>query len=551
MASKDSFGKTGDLWSSMFNWMSGTMTAAAQIQQANMRAFAQSMELATSAYARMWGQPVEQVVPADRRFKDEAWTENMAADLLKQSYLITSQWLMEIADGWQAIDPDLHERTRFWTQQLVDATSPANFAMTNPVVMQEIARTGGMNLIQGAQNLLKDAQSGRLTQVPEDAFEVGKDLAITPGKVVYRNRLIELIQYTPATETVHEIPILVVPPWINKYYVMDMQPENSLFKYLVDAGFTLFTISWKNPDETVLDLEWDDYLDLGTLEALRMVKEIMGVEQVNLVGYCLGGIISQVTLAYLAATGDDAQINSATYFTTHQDFSDAGEISVFISRLDVMFLEWLMKISGGYLDGRNLAATFNMLRANDLLWNYVVHNYLLGQEPASFDLLYWNNDGTRVPGKVHSFLLREFFLDNKLKEPEGIQVKGVGIDLGKITTPTYVVTADRDHIVPWRGAFLVRQLQSGPVRFILSGGGHIAGVISPPTKNRGFWINEEEKDDADAWLAGATKHDGSWWVDWIPWLEERSGRRVKPPTAAGSDEFKPLMDAPGTYVLEK
>jgi polyhydroxyalkanoate synthase len=541
----------GDLWGSMFNWMSGTMTAAAQIQQANMRAFAQSMELATSAYARMWGQPTEQVVPADRRFKDQAWSENMAADMLKQSYLISSQWLMEMADGWKSIDPDLHQRTRFWTQQLVAATSPANFAMTNPVVMQEVARTGGMNLVQGAQNLLKDTQSGRLSQVPDDAFEVGKDLAITPGKVVYRNRLIELIQYTPATETVHEIPILIVPPWINKYYVMDMQPENSLFKYLVDAGFTLFTISWKNPDETVLDLEWDDYLDLGTLEALRVVKEIAGVEQVNLVGYCLGGIISQVTLAYLAATGDDAQVNSATFFTTHQDFSDAGEISVFISRLDVMFLEWLIKVSGGYLDGRNLAATFNMLRANDLLWNYVVHNYLLGQEPASFDLLYWNNDGTRVPGKVHSFLLREFFLANKLKEPEGIQVKGAGIDLGRITTPTYVVTADRDHIVPWRGGFLVRQLQSGPVRFVLSGGGHIAGVVSPPTKNRGFWINEEEKNDADAWLAGANKHEGSWWVDWIPWLEERSGEQVTPPAAAGSDEFKPIMDAPGTYVLEK
>ncbi|MGD2077474.1 MAG: alpha/beta fold hydrolase, partial [Chloroflexota bacterium] len=427
----------------------------------------------------------------------------------------------------------------------------ANFAMTNPVVMQEIARTGGMSLFQGAQNMIKDVQSGRITQVPEDAFEVGKDLALTPGKVVYRNRLIELIQYSPNTETVHEIPILVVPPWINKYYVMDMQPQNSLFKYLIDAGFTLFTISWKNPDETVLDLEWDDYMDLGTLEALRVVKDIMEVEQVNLVGYCLGGIISQVTLAYLASQGEDKSINSATYFTTHQDFSDAGEISVFISKLDIMFLEWLMKVSGGYLDGRNMAATFNMLRANDLLWNYVVHNYLLGQQPPSFDLLYWNNDGTRVPGKVHSFLLREFFLDNKLKEPGGIQAKGVGIDLSQISTPTYVVAATRDHIVPWQGAFLVRQLQSGPVRFILSGGGHIAGVISPPAKNRGYQINEDEMLDPEAWLAGATRHEGSWWLDWTPWLAERSGKQIAPPETAGNETFKPIMDAPGTYVLEK
>jgi polyhydroxyalkanoate synthase len=539
------------MWESWFEWMNESMAAATKIQQANMQAFAQSMELATNTYARMLGQPAEQVAPADRRFKDAAWTDNLMADLLKQSYLITSAWLMEMANGWEPIDPDLHQRTRFWTQQLIDASSPANFAMTNPVVMQESARTGGMNLVQGTQNMMKDMRSGRITQVPEDAFEVGKDLAITPGKVVYRNRLIELIQYSPATETVCEIPILIVPPWINKYYVMDMQPKNSLFKYLVDAGFTLFTISWKNPDETVLDLEWDDYLDLGTLEALRVVKEIMAVDKVNIVGYCLGGVITQTTLAYLAATGEDSSINSATYFTTHQDFSDAGEISVFISRMDVMFLEWLMKVSGGYLDGRNMAATFNMLRSNDLLWNYVVHNYLLGQEPPSFDLLYWNNDGTRVPGKVHSFLLRELFLDNKLKEPGGIEIKGEAIDLGDITTPTYVVTADRDHIVPWRGAFLVRQLQSGPVRFILSGGGHIAGVISPPTKNRGYLINDDERLDPEAWLAGATKHDGSWWVDWAPWLAERSGEQIAPPDAAGTEAYEPIMDAPGTYVLEK
>jgi polyhydroxyalkanoate synthase len=551
MTQEDSSGEKGYMWESWFEWLNGSMAAVNRIQEANMRAFTQSMELATSAYGRLWGQPAEQVVPADRRFKGEAWSENPAADLLKQSYLITSAWLMEMANGWEPINPDLHKRTRFWTEQLVDASSPANFAMTNPEVMREVARTGGMNLVKGAQNMIKDVQSGRVTQVPEDAFEVGKDLAITPGKVVYRNRLIELIQYTPATETVHEIPILIVPPWINKYYVMDMQPQNSLFRHLVNAGFTLFTISWKNPDETVLDLEWADYMDLGTLEALRVVKEIMGVDKVNLVGYCLGGIISQVTLAYLAATGDDQSINSATFFTTHQDFSDAGDISVFISKLDVMFLEWLMKVSGGYLDGRNMAATFNMLRANDLLWNYVVHNYLLGQAPPSFDLLYWNNDGTRVPGKVHSFLLREFFLANKLKEPGGIEINGVAIDLGKIKTPTYVVTADRDHIVPWRGAFLVRKLQKGPVRFILSGGGHIAGVISPPDKNRGYMINEDESVDPDAWLAGATKHDGSWWLDWTPWLVELSGEQITSPKTAGSKTYEPIMDAPGTYVLEK
>jgi polyhydroxyalkanoate synthase len=360
--------------------MNGSMAAANKIQQANMQAFSQSMELASGAFARMWGQPGEQVVPGDRRFKDEAWSENLAADLLKQSYLITSAWLMEMANGWESINPDLHERTRFWTQQLVDASSPANFAMTNPVVMQEVARTGGMNLVEGTQNLMKDVQSGRITQVPEDAFEVGKDLAITPGKVVYRNRLIELIQYSPSTEKVRAIPILVVPPWINKYYVMDMQPKNSLFKHLVDAGFTLFTISWKNPDETVLDLEWDDYLDLGTLEALRVVKEIMGVEKVNLVGYCLGGIITQVTLAYLAAKGEAGSVRSATYFTTHQDFSDAGEISVFISKMDVMFLEMILIGGVGTLSGAYVGALiFGLLKFYlDDWFGGEVANFLLG-----------------------------------------------------------------------------------------------------------------------------------------------------------------------------
>ena len=331
---------------------------------------------------------------------------------------------------------------------------------------------------------------------------------------------------------------------------MDMRPENSMYKYLVDAGFTLFTISWKNPDKSVLDLEWDDYVDLGPLDALRVIKEITGAEQVNMLGYCLGGIIQQVTLAYMAATGDET-INSATYFATHQDFSNAGDVTVFISEPEVQFLDWLMSASGGYLDGRNMAATFNMLRANDLLWNYVVHNYLLGKQPPAFDLLYWNSDGTRIPGRVHSFLVREFFLKNKLKEPNGIKVKGVGVDLGRITTPTYTVAATGDHIVPWEGTFLMRELLSGPVRFILTTGGHIAGIINPPAKKRReYWTNDTETTDPEDWLQGATKHQGSWWVDWVPWLEEHSGKKATPPSM-GNDEFPVIMDAPGTYVLEK
>ncbi len=514
-----------------------------------MIAALRNMELTANTYARMWGLDTEEVIQTDRRFKDDAWQENLTADVMKQAYLITARWMEDFADGLETIDPQIHQRTKFWTKQIADGLSPSNFALTNPVVMQETISTGGANLARGMQNLLNDMQKGRISQVSEGSFEVGKDLAITPGEVVYRNPLIELIQYSPTTEKIYEIPILAIPPWINKYYVMDLSPENSLYKYLVEAGFTVFTISWKNPDESVLDLEWDDYVEMGPLDALRVIKDITGSERVNTVGYCLGGIIQQVTLAYLARIGDDT-VNSATYFATHQDFSNAGDVTVFISKPEVEYLEWLMNTSGGYLDGRNMAATFSMLRANDLLWNYVVNNYLMGKQPPAFDLLYWNSDGTRVPGRVHSFLVREFFLKNKLKEPNGITVKGVGVDLGQITTPTYTVAATADHIVPWHGTFLMRELLGGPVRFILTSGGHIAGIINHPAKGkREYWTNDSDTTDPEEWLEGAADHKGSWWVDWVPWLEGHSGKEISPPSI-GNKEYKPITSAPGAYVLE-
>jgi polyhydroxyalkanoate synthase len=538
------------MFNSFFNLMNNSVAAIGRIQEANLLAATRSMELAANTYARMWGSKAVAVVEKDRRFEDEIWRENPFADLTAQAYLLTAEWMADVADSLKEIDPDIHVRAAFWTRQLADAMSPANFAATNPVVWQEIARTGGANLVQGFQNLLEDMRRGRISQVPEGSFEVGKDLAITPGKVVYRNALIELIQYTPNSEQVYKVPMLAIAPWINKYYVMDLSPENSMFRYLVDSGFTLFAISWKNPDESVLQLGWDDYLDIGLLEALRVIKAITGAERVNTLGYCLGGIIQQTMLAYMAKTNDQT-VNSASYFATHQDFTQAGDISVFIDEPQVRFLEWLMTVSGGYLDGRNMAATFNMLRANDLLWNYVVHNYLLGKQPPAFDLLYWNSDGTRVPGKVHSFLVREFFLNNKLMQPNGIQVKGLGMDLGLIETPTFTVAATGDHIVAWEGAFLMRALVGGPVRFILTSGGHIAGIINPPaTSRREYWTNESETSDPQEWLKGARKHKGSWWAEWIAWLQERSGEKVDPPMM-GNAEFPPIMDAPGSYVLEK
>jgi len=538
------------MWDSFFNLLNNTVSMVGLAQQASLVAATRSLELAASSYARMWGAQPKQVAGADRRFEDEAWQHNPYADMLKQAYLITAEWMAGMADSLEPIDANIHKRTRFWTQQLADALSPTNFVATNPEVWREIVRTGGANLAQGFQNLLEDMQRGRVSQVPEGAFEVGKDLAVTPGKVVYRNGLIELIQYSPSTEQVYQVPVLAIPPWINKYYVMDMRPENSMFKYLVDAGLTVFTISWKNPDDTVLNLGWDDYVDLGPLDALRVIKSITKSRKVNTLGYCLGGIIQQTTLAYLARKGDQT-INSATFFATHQDFTQAGDVTVFIDELQVKFLDWLMSASGGYLDGRNMAATFNMLRANDLLWNYVVHNYLLGKQPPAFDLLYWNSDSTRVPGKVHTFLVREFFLKNKLMEPNGIQVKGQGVDLGLITTPCYTVACTGDHIVPWEGAFKMRALHSGPVRFVLTSGGHIAGIINPPaTSRRDYWVNDDKSFDPQVWFQGAEKQAGSWWSDWLPWLRARSGAMVNPP-GMGSRTYKPLMDAPGSYVLEK
>jgi polyhydroxyalkanoate synthase len=537
-------------WEKMLELMNGSLSAIWQAQRATLVATTQMWELMANTYARMWGLPAKDAVPGDRRFADATWSENPAFDLMRQTYLIASQWMVDAIDGLERLDPDLHHRAQFWTRQVADAMSPTNFPLTNPAVLQEVMRSGGSNFARGLRNFLSDLQRGRISQVPEGAFALGEDLAATPGKVIYRNPLIELIQYSPATEQVYAVPILLMAPWVNKYYVMDLRPENSMFKYLVDAGFTVFAISWRNPDASILDLTWEDYMEQGPLTALRVIEQIAEVERVNIVGYCLGGIMLQVTLAYMAALEDESA-NTATYFATHQDFTNAGDISVFISEPEIRLLEWLMAVSGGYLDGRSMAATFNMLRSNDLLWRYVIYNYLIGQEPEAFDILFWNSDGTRVPGRVHSFLVRKFFLENRLREPNGITLKGVGIDVTKITTPTYCVAAQGDHIVPWEGAFEMRTLVGGPVRFILAQGGHIAGIINPPADNkRAYWTNDDPTTDPEVWLGGATRHAGSWWVDWVSWLADQSGERVDPPSMGG-DAFSPVVDAPGTYVLAK
>jgi polyhydroxyalkanoate synthase len=380
-----------------------------------------------------------------------------------------------------------------------------------------------------------------------EAFAPGRNLALTPGQVVYRNKLIELLQYTPTTETVHAIPILFVPPWINKYYILDMQPQNSLIKFMVDSGFSVFVISWKNPDASMEDTTFEDYLDLGPLAALDVVRDITGSGKVLPVGYCIGGTLLSMTLAYLSRLGDTS-IDAATLFVALQDFSEVGDTAVFIDEPQVAYMEQQM-MERGYLDSRQMASMFNMLRANDLIWSNVVNNYLLGKDPPAFDLLYWNNDGTRMARAAHSFYLRHTYLKNDLIRPGAVSLKGVPIDLGDIHQDLYAVGAEQDHIVPWRSAWRISQLASGKTRFVVGGSGHIAGIINPPSKGRGYWINPNGADSAEAWLAGATHHAGSWWTDWVEWLRPRAGDRVPPPSV-GNERYPPLTPAPGTYVLE-
>ena len=382
------------------------------------------------------------------------------------------------------------------------------------------------------------------------AFAPGRNLALTPGKVVHRNRLIELIQYAPTTEAVHETPLLIVPHWINKYDILDMQPKNSMMRYLVEQGFTVFIISWKNPDESMAALTIEDYMDLGPLEASEVVREITGSDTVNVMGYCIGGTLLTLTLAWLAARGD-GRFGSASFMVSLQDFSKVGDTAVFISEPAIDFIEQQI-LERGYLDSREMANMFNLLRSNDLIWANVVNNYLMGNKPPAFDLLYWNSDGTRMAGTAHSWYLRNTYLENNLITPGKIRLKGEAIDLSRIQLDAYAVGAEKDHIVPWDAAWRITQLFGGAVRFVMASSGHIAGIVNPPGGKGTYWVAEPgtQTVDPQQWLQAATRHDGSWWTDWTAWLSQRSGRMINPPTL-GSDAHPPLGDAPGSYVLEK
>jgi len=494
--------------------------------------------------------PVVEPEKGDRRFDDEAWEDNLAFRCIKSAYLLTARWLLDVVGSAEGLDETTRRKVEFYAQQVVDALAPTNFAITNPVVLRTTLETGGRNLVDGLHNLLDDLErhGGRLSpQMTDlDAFEVGVNLAVTPGKVVYQNDLIQLIQYQPATETVARRPLLVIPPWMNKYYVMDLTPRNSIIQWLVEQGQTVFVISWVNPDAALAEKGFEDYMREGPLAALDAIEQATGEREVNVAGYCLGGILLASTVAWMAAKRD-ARIKSATYLTTMVDFSDVGDIAVFMDDEQLDKLEEKIN-EQGYLDGQSIATTFRMLRANDLVWSFFVSNYLLGKDPLPFDLLYWNSDSTRMPAAMHMYFMRNMYVENRLREPGALTIAGVPIDVTKVKTPAYILSTREDHIAPWKTTYETTQLFSGPVRFVLGASGHIAGVINPPTRRKyGYWTGSKLPPRADDWLAGATEHEGSWWPDWLRWLKRYAGGEVKA-RRPGGGKLRATEDAPGSYV---
>ncbi|TMW72722.1 class I poly(R)-hydroxyalkanoic acid synthase [Thauera sp. UPWRP] len=496
--------------------------------------------------------PVAAPEKSDKRFKDEEWEQHFLFDFIKQSYLIAARHIHDTVSGVDGLDEQTQKKVTFYTRQYIDALSPSNFAMTNPEVFRETVKSHGQNLLKGLNNLLRDVEDGggnlRVKMTDTSAFELGKNVATTPGKVVFQTEMMQLLQYTPSTEKVLKKPLLIVPPWINKFYILDLREKNSYIKWAVDQGHTVFVISWVNPDERLAQKSFDAYVKEGVIAALDAIERQTGEKEVNAAGYCLGGTLLATTLAYLAAKRQK-RILSATFFTTMTDFTDPGERGVFIDEGQVSSLEKKM-FERGYLEGSEMAGTFNMLRANDLIWSFVVNNYLLGKDPFPFDLLYWNSDSTRMPAAMHSFYLRTMYMENRLIEPGGIEIDGTPIDLGKIKVPCYFISTIEDHIAPWKSTYMGARRFGGPTRFVLGGSGHIAGIVNPPAANKyGYWLNPSAKlaETADAWLEGAQQHPGSWWTDWQAWVTAHDSEQTEARDPVNG-KLEVLEDAPGSFV---
>jgi polyhydroxyalkanoate synthase len=529
------------------------MANPARLVAAGLGFWQDYMTLWQNTARRVMGMEAEPVIDSpssDRRFKDDAWRENEVFDFIRQSYLLSARYVQDVVRQVDGLDPKTAQKVDFYARQFVDAMSPSNFLLTNPEVLRKTAETGGENLLKGLNNLLSDLEQGKgklhIKMTDMDAFKVGENIGVSPGKVVYQNDLMQLIQYSPSTETVLKRPLLIGPPWINKFYILDLRPRNSFVRWAVSQGHTVFMISWVNPDERLAEKGFEDYMTEGYLAALDAIEQATGEREVNAIGYCLGGTLLASTLAYMAAKKDN-RIKSATFFVTMMDFAEAGELGVFIDEEQLRSLEDKMN-KRGYLEGSEMATTFNMLRANDLIWSFVVNNYLLGNDPFPFDLLYWNADSTRMPARMHSFYLRKMYQENLLKDPNGISLTGVPIDLRKIKTPAYFLSTREDHIAPWKSTYRGTQLLSGPRRFVLAASGHIAGVVNPPEGGKySHWINTELPPDPEAWFKGATEIAGSWWPDWHRWVTAL-GKEQVPARVPGEGKLEAIEDAPGAYV---
>lgn len=528
------------------------MGEPARFVDAQGRLFQSYAEVWNNCAQRMMGEDIAPVIepePGDQRFSDPEWSTNPYFDFWKQAYLVTSKWAEGMLDEAEGLDDRQRHRAKYHFQQLISAFSPSNFPMTNPEVVRETITTNAENLVNGMELFAKDMnKSGdllRISQTDADAFEVGENLAVTPGKVIFQNQIFQLVQYAPTTERVRKTPLLIVPPWINKFYILDLTPAKSYIKFAVDQGLTVFVVSWVNPDETMADVSFEDYMHDGLIEAIRVVREETGEDKINTLGYCVGGTLLATTLAYQAAR-DDHFVRSCTFLTTQVDFTNAGDLLVFIDDAQLKSLEQIMG-ERGFLDGSRMANVFNMMRPRDLIWPYIVNNYLMGRKPLPFDLLYWNQDSTRMPAANHRYYLREFYHENRLAKGD-MELNGTRLSLGKIIIPVFDLATRDDHIAPAKSVFTGSKLFSGPVEFVLAGSGHIAGVVNPPAKMKyQFWTaSKAEAETLDEWIGMARERPGSWWPYWAQWVEKYSGAWIdarEPGACMGT-----LEDAPGSYV---
>jgi polyhydroxyalkanoate synthase len=554
--SKGSSADPLNLGQTFVDFLSQAVRNPGHFVEANFKLWHDYLNLWQHSARRLLGEDVAPVIEpnaGDKRFKDKDWSEQQVFDFIKQSYLLSARWLQSTMSDVKGLDETTRKRVDFYTKQFADALSPSNFLLTNPEVLRTTFESNGQNLVKGLDNLLRDLERGKgqlaITQTDMEFFEVGRNLALTPGKVVFQNDLMQLIQYEPTTEKQYRRPLVIFPPWINKYYILDLGEKNSFVKWATARGYTVFVASWVNPDSRLAQKTFEDYMHEGIFGALDAIEKATGEKEVNAIGYCIGGTLLSATLAYMAAKGD-TRIKSATFFAAQADFSEAGDLKVFVDDAQLASMEAQMKASGGYLDGSKMATTFNMLRSNDLIWSFVVNNYLLGKDPMRFDLLYWNADATRMPIQMHLFYLRECYRDNNLAKGKMV-LGGEKLNLSKVKIPVYIQSSKDDHIAPYRSVYKSTKLFKGPITFMMAGSGHIAGVINhPDAKKYQHWTNDRLPDTVDEWMSGATETPGSWWPHWDKWLSKQSGEMVEA-RVPGDRKLKVIEAAPGAYARMK